>query len=128
MSWDGLNFTPDEFRCKCGCTWPVAVEAACLATAKELQKLRKFLGPITIISGYRCPSHNKKEGGASQSKHLTGQAADIKVPGRSGEQLLGFFQLAMTLGLIKRGGLGVYVNHPASLHYDTRGELAEWRS
>ena len=34
---------------------------------------------ITINSGYRTESYNKKVGGATQSQHLTGSAADIVV-------------------------------------------------
>lgn len=48
-----------------------------------LQPLRDKLGrPIIVTSGYRCKllnSHPKIKG-ASNSQHLTGHAADIKVP------------------------------------------------
>ena len=37
--------------------------------------------PIRINSGYRSPQLNKKIGGAANSNHLTGCAADIKVSG-----------------------------------------------
>ena len=37
--------------------------------------------PIIINSGYRSPEVNKKVGGAPNSNHLTGCAADIKVFG-----------------------------------------------
>jgi hypothetical protein len=43
-----------------------------------LQPLRDALGtPLRINSGYRCPSLNKAIGGASNSQHMTGQAADV---------------------------------------------------
>ena len=43
-----------------------------------LQPLRDSLGtPIKVNSGYRCPSLNKAIGGATNSQHMTGQAADI---------------------------------------------------
>ena len=43
-----------------------------------LQHLRDALGtPLKINSGYRCPSLNKAIGGAANSQHVTGQAADI---------------------------------------------------
>ena len=46
-----------------------------------LQPLRNALGcPIIISSGFRCAELNKKIGGASNSGHLTGQAADFIVP------------------------------------------------
>ena len=47
-------------------------------TAAGLEKVRALLGkPISISSGYRSPELNKKVGGAKNSQHLTGQAADL---------------------------------------------------
>ena len=37
--------------------------------------------PITISSGYRCPALNAAVGGARESAHLQGLAADITVSG-----------------------------------------------
>jgi len=43
-----------------------------------LQPLRDALGtPLKVNSGYRCPSLNKAIGGATNSQHMTGQAADV---------------------------------------------------
>lgn len=44
---------------------------------KGLEKYRDIAGPTSIISGYRCPGYNKAVGGASQSQHLDGEAADL---------------------------------------------------
>ncbi len=38
---------------------------------------------MTINSGYRTESHNKKIGGAANSYHVKGQAADIVVSGKT---------------------------------------------
>ena len=38
-------------------------------------------GPVRINSGYRSPQLNRKIGGAPNSNHLTGCAADIRVTG-----------------------------------------------
>jgi len=47
-----------------------------------LEKIRaNFARPITINSGYRGPALNKAIGGAKNSQHLTGQAADIEIVG-----------------------------------------------
>lgn len=44
----------------------------------RLQALREAFGaPITVTSGYRCPTHNKNVGGAKGSQHVKGNAADI---------------------------------------------------
>ena len=45
-----------------------------------LQPLRDKFGPIRINSGYRCPELNRAVGGASNSQHLRGEAADIHLP------------------------------------------------
>lgn len=47
-----------------------------------LEKVRlNYNKPVIINSGYRCPALNKVIGGAKNSQHMTGQAADIEVPG-----------------------------------------------
>ena len=46
-----------------------------------LQPIRDDLGPVQILSGYRCEALNKMVGGAELSQHLRGEAADISVPG-----------------------------------------------
>jgi uncharacterized protein YcbK (DUF882 family) len=48
------------------------------ALLARLEALRSIRGkPITIVSGYRCPPHNKAIGGASNSQHMYAAAADI---------------------------------------------------
>ena len=43
-----------------------------------LQPLRDYMGiSCSINSGYRCPALNKKIGGATNSAHMSGCAADI---------------------------------------------------
>ncbi len=43
-----------------------------------LQPVRDALGsPVNLNSGYRCPSLNRAIGGAKNSQHMTGHAADI---------------------------------------------------
>ena len=51
-----------------------------LLCMRILQPLRDALGrPVRITSGFRCPKLNKAVGGATTSRHLSGQAADIAV-------------------------------------------------
>lgn len=53
-----------------------------------LEPLRELLGkPIRITSGYRCPELNKAVGGAANSAHIQGFAADIQVQDLSVEEL-----------------------------------------
>lgn len=68
------HFNRSEFACHhCG---KVIVSDRLVA---RLEILRAQLGkPISIVSGYRCPVHNAQVGGAKNSQHLAGQAADLK--------------------------------------------------
>lgn len=63
------NFTVKEFTCKCGC-------GTCNVSGNllnRLEALRRYVddNSIGVISGCRCPTHNKKEGGVSDSSHVT---------------------------------------------------------
>ena len=52
-----------------------------------LQPLRDLYGkPITVNSGYRCESLNKRVGGARASQHMTGQAVDITTGTKKGNR------------------------------------------
>ena len=44
---------------------------------KILDPLREKIGAIRINSGYRSPEYNKQIGGATNSQHCKGEAADI---------------------------------------------------
>ena len=39
--------------------------------------------PVVINSGYRCPRLNQLVGGVTNSQHLTGEAADIRLPDKA---------------------------------------------
>lgn len=44
----------------------------------RLQALRDALGSLTVTSGYRNPQHNMSVGGATWSRHMYGDAFDLK--------------------------------------------------
>lgn len=49
--------------------------------AQKLEVVRSILGvPLVVTSGYRSPELNKAVGGARDSAHLTGNAADFRAP------------------------------------------------
>ncbi len=85
---------------------------------RKLQLFRDRLGkPITITSGYRCPAHNKAVGGAKESQHLLGKAADIVVKGMSPATVA---EHAEAIGF---GGIGRYATFT---HVDVRAGRARW--
>jgi zinc D-Ala-D-Ala carboxypeptidase len=53
------------------------------ATARVLERVRTLLAsmPVLISSGYRAPAVNQACGGASNSAHMYGLAADFTAPG-----------------------------------------------
>lgn len=58
-----------------------------------LQPLRDKIGkPIIISSGYRCAQVNRIVGGASNSQHLSGKAADFIVPNASINSVIDFIK------------------------------------
>lgn len=103
------HFSKKEFACKCcGQNGPID-----LALVDSLEVLRVLVGkPIIITSGYRCPKHNAEIGGAKNSQHTKGTAADIKSPGATPLEL---FALAAQIPAIK--GLGLYEGW---VHIDVR--------
>ena len=52
--------------------------------AEGLERVRAVLGrPVIVTSGYRCEAVNRAIGGASNSDHMRGLAADFHVGGMS---------------------------------------------
>ena len=112
------NFNSTEFDCKCG--------AACSSTLIDetlvalLQQIRNhFKKPVIITSGYRCATHNREVGGATNSYHTKGQAADIVVNGVSPQEVAKY---AESIGI---KGIGLY---DTFVHIDTRTNKSFWYS
>ena len=109
------NFILREFQCRDG-SFQVVLHSRLLG---RLQALRSALGrPVYITSGYRNPRHNARVGGAPDSLHVRGMAADIRVPGITPGALA---QAAREAGF---NGIGIY---DAFLHVDIREHPATWR-
>lgn len=88
-----------------------------------LTKIREHFGkPITITSGYRCPTHNRNVGGATGSRHGKGDAADIVVSGVTPREVA---QYAESIGIL---GIGLYEtsNDGHFVHIDTRNYKSFW--
>jgi uncharacterized protein YcbK (DUF882 family) len=92
--------------------------------ASNLQVIRDTIkAPIRINSGYRSPSHNKRIGGATNSFHVKGMAADIVIDGYTPEEVFATLDILMKQGKIKKGGLKKYRTF---VHYDIRGVIKRW--
>jgi len=95
------------------------------STAKEyarrlmykLEAVRVKLGnvPMTVNSGFRSIAHNRAVGGASDSMHLYGLAADLDVPGVAN---ITVYRRAETSGF---SGLETYT--AGHQHVDSRAEI-----
>lgn len=120
------HFTRTEMNCKgaecAGKQPPAAVQKNLTLLAADLEVLRATLGrPIQLMSAYRCPVHNKRVHGASQSQHIQGTAADLAV--RDGEQR-SYVVAAEKVPAFRHGGIGVYEH--GGVHVDRRGWVARW--
>ena len=117
------NFSLSEFN-KYNFTVPTDVLRNLIELAKNLQVLRdEVKKPIKITSGYRPAEHNAKIGGATKSRHITGQAADFKIEGYTPKQVASIIEKLITAGKMKQGGIGTYSTW---VHYDVRGTAARW--
>ncbi|WP_034328925.1 D-Ala-D-Ala carboxypeptidase family metallohydrolase [Alkaliphilus transvaalensis] len=117
------HFSWSEFRCKGNGSFSGGKVGA--ATVQEnvrrlmwkLEALRRKAGnnPVTITSGFRSTSHNASVGGTSNSMHLYGIAADLRVANRTVVQVN---NIARTCGFS-----GMY-NMSTAVHLDSRVEYS----
>lgn len=117
----GRNFSRSEFACKgdlC-CNHSAPVDPVLI---EGLQALRdRIKRPIRVLSGFRCRTHNAEVGGAVESFHTLGQAADITVDGLTPAELAAE---AEKVPEFAKSGIGTYAGW---LHVDTRfGGPARW--
>lgn len=99
-------------------------------TALEPIRLR-WGGPLIVMSGWRSPEHNARVGGASLSRHVTGEAADIRpVVMADVDRVRGLIEDMIRLGELP--GVGGVGNYPRRwIHCDIRprkanGDIARW--
>lgn len=115
--WPASNFERAEFACHCGCGYDT-VDAELL---EVLEWVRESFGvPVSITSGARCIKHNKSVGGAPSSQHLLGKAADIKVKGRTPEEVFETIDGAFP----NKYGIGLYKEW---VHIDVRSGRSRWK-
>ena len=110
------NFKSTEFDCHGNnCCLTTSIDGKLV---EYLQKIRDHFGKaVHINSGYRCKTHNASVGGASQSNHMDGEAADIRIDGVKPIEIA---QYAEHIGML---GIGVY---SWGVHVDTRTSKYFW--
>lgn len=110
-------FRRSEFECKCGKCGQDTVDAELLAILTDVRE--HFGRPVIINSANRCPTHNKRVGGASKSVHLTGKAADIRVKDVAPDIVHAY----LTSKYTGKYGIGKYNTFT---HVDSRSTPARW--
>ena len=115
------NFNSSEFDCHgSGCCSETIINPKLV---EYVQKIRDHFGKsITVTSGYRCPTHNKRIGGATGSRHSKGDAADIVVSGVAPREVAKY---AESIGI---KGIGLYETNADGhfTHVDTRDVKSFW--
>ena len=93
--WDEIEFfDPEEMKCKCGgkyCDgYPHEIQPLLM---QILDRARRWSGhPIVIVSGLRCETWNKLQGGVDNSQHKFGEAADVYFYGKTPAAALAWLQ------------------------------------
>lgn len=114
-------FDTAEFASKDGqpSTWPTVVNPQLIELCN---KIREEMGcELVVNSGYRSPEHNAKVGGAKNSMHVLGQAADLSPRPYRIWRVKKLHEICDRLN--PNGGVGFYNTF---CHVDTRGVRARW--
>jgi uncharacterized protein YcbK (DUF882 family) len=102
---------------------PADIEENIKELADNLQVLRDVIGRIDLTNAYRCKEHNADVGGATNSQHIKGKAADIKSNTLSPSEIASIIDDLMKSEKFKLGGIGIYNTFT---HVDIRGYKARW--
>lgn len=118
------HFSLDEFASR-GEPVPVELVPRVERMMQALEVIRAELGgkPVSVISGWRSKKHNTAVGGARKSRHMQGDAADIRVKDVPPSVVADTVCRLIAEGKIPKGGVGRY---PSFTHYDHRGVNARW--
>ncbi len=110
------NFKLEEFKCKDGTLVPHYYVNNVMYVSIQLQKIHDLfqLDWLRINSGYRTESHNKNIGGAKNSFHLYGKAADIAQQNINVSKFYYLIMEAVKLGFIPDGEI---LKYNTFIHY-----------
>lgn len=130
--YPGSHFTWGEATKDCTrCPEDLVIDGRLIATssqvtesiiqfARYLDQVRELLGnrPLYVNSWYRPSAVNRRVGGAKWSRHLFGDAADIR------SNTMSAYNIYHVLNpKHQKGGLGKYSSF---VHLDLRGHKARW--
>ena len=71
-----------------------------------------FGSPAHVVSGLRCPDHDRAVGGKSNSQHMYGEAVDLRVDGVGWSELLAY---AKTLPGVR---YAYHIEGSNNIHFD----------
>jgi hypothetical protein len=122
MNGPSTHLTWSELACKDGTAYPDAflTDGRLSELAALFEEVRALLGgePLTVLSAYRTPAHNRTIGGAPNSQHVQGRAIDFTHAHLSPSAVQTRLKQAKAEGLLPSlGGLGSYRTFT---HIDTR--------
>jgi len=116
-----------RFSCPC-CGWNGVDQALINRLDAAVDELAELVGKspavMVVTSGCRCEKHNREVGGAKNSYHLRGMAADTMpvVDGFDDTELMRFWFLA----LVRAGFRGVGYTNGVAIHADLRDGLPQF--
>ena len=100
-----------ELVCKCGKCDGGEMDDAFM---EKVIAIREVVGPLTVVSGFRCPAHNSIESSTGPSgPHTTGRSLDLRAAHSSAR--FAIMEEAMNQGMTRFG-----INRTA-LHIDDLG-------
>lgn len=122
------HFNTSEFFCKCGRCGTAKISQELIELLEKLF-IELPLSKINVVSGYRCPTHDKKVGGAGKGSHVEGFAADVVCYYRNGSKVPSSV-VALTLERMGHlGGIGYRCGGVAdslgNIHIDCKPRV--WR-
>ena len=111
---DAQHFSTSEMRCSDG----TPILLAHRQLLRWLDYLRSWAGaPVQITSGYRTHAYNRRIGGADESRHMYGLAADVKVQGKTPSDVADWAD---------RHGFGGVGRYESFTHLDVFGQDRRW--